>query len=52
MNDNAKEIDALDCKVNPRHFERLFRYLVATRGGHPRLFPHLAAELVFFPERF
>ena len=29
MNDNANEIDQLDCKSNPQHFERLFRYLLS-----------------------
>lgn len=29
MNDSAKQIDYLDCKSDPQHFDRLFRYLVA-----------------------
>jgi hypothetical protein len=28
MNDSAKEIDTLDCKSDPQHFERLFTYLI------------------------
>ena len=28
IDDTSKAIDALDCKTNPQHFERLFRYLV------------------------
>jgi hypothetical protein len=34
--ESAKEIDALDCKTNPEHFERLFSHLIArcaTRMG-------------------
>jgi hypothetical protein len=27
--DNAKEMDQLDCKSNPQHFKRLFRYLLS-----------------------
>ena len=28
IDDTSKAIDALDCKTNLQHFERLFRYLV------------------------
>ena len=32
MTDSAKEIDALDCKGDAQHFERLFSYLVTRQA--------------------
>ena len=47
MNDDtSKEIDALECKSNPEHFERLFNYLVARQAARMALTPQQLYEQV------
>jgi hypothetical protein len=46
MNDSAKEIDALDCKADPQHFERLFSYLVTRKAQRHGMTVEALYELV------
>lgn len=46
MKDSAKEIDALDCKGDPAHFDRLFRYLVKRQAHRHGLTVEALYELV------
>src|SRR2546425_5458503 len=46
MNDSATEIDALDCKADLRHFERLFRYVVRRQAQRHGMTVEALCELV------